>query len=162
MTGIWKYLKKTDIYISELEKQNLNEIDWSDFALNKAILCINGIPIINEDNFPYECILFIPKSLNYKEKQEIINNKKETQFVIFSGKNWDQNKKRDEYLSFLKNFKRKYKNKIFNSKSLSQPIFFGEKYILISSYSLLKLSTCLFKNVANGFRNLDCEVISYK
>jgi len=148
------------LYTSVLKKQNINYINWQDYDLKKAILCENGIPIISEKNIPYDCILFIPKNLTRKEKQKIINTKRPAQFIIYSKINWDENKRKEAYYSFLKNFKKQEKNETFKSISLSQPIFF-DNYILISSHSSSRLSTCLFEQKINTFYKLDCESLNY-
>ncbi|UMQ40371.1 hypothetical protein MKS83_13290 [Chryseobacterium sp. Y16C] len=148
-------------YTNALKNQNISQINWQDYNLKRAILCENGIPIISEKNIPYDCILFIPENLTKKEKAQIINTKKPTQFIIYSKKNWNEDKKKTAYYSFLKNFKKAKKNETFKSISLSQPIFF-DKYVLISSYSSSKLSTCIFEQKINTFHKLDCESLNYK
>ncbi len=152
---------KIEKYNSQLENHHEKTVNWIYFHLKKAIICENGKPIVNGKNIPFETILFIPKDLKKKERQKIIDESGQNRFIIYSKKNWNDSRKKAAYLSFLKNLQKKYREEDFNVISLSKPIFFDNKYVLLSRFSKFRRSVCLFKETPrSNFEEVDCLIIN--
>ncbi|WP_128414309.1 hypothetical protein [Chryseobacterium sp. Leaf394] len=148
-------------YNSQIRIQNEKYVNWLDFQLKKAIICENGRPIVNETNIPFETVLFIPKGLEKKERQKITDESGQNRFIIYSKKSWNDSRKKAAYLSFLNNFQKNYRGKDFNVISLSKPIFFGDKRVLLSSFSKFRRSACLLKETSgSNFEEVDCLIIN--
>lgn len=148
-------------YNSQLKIQDEKYINWTDFQLKKAIICENGKPIVNEKNIPFETILFIPKGLKKQERQKITEESGQNRFIIYSKKSWTDSRKKAAYLSFLNNFQKNYREKDFNVISLSKPIFFDNKNVLLSRFSKFRRSACLLKETSgSNFEEVDCLIIN--
>ena len=51
-------------------KSQIINFNWQDFPLKKAILCIDGKPIVSEKNIPLEAVTFVPKKSKKQDYYE--------------------------------------------------------------------------------------------
>ena len=142
--------EEIEAYKVALKSQTIN-FNWKDFPLKKAIFCTNGSPIISEKNIPIDLITFVSKKLTKYKQKEIFNTS--TYTIFYNGKELTEEKKKKLYSEFLKKFDKKKKNDI---RSFSQPIFFGNNYVLMTESSELERKTCVFKLETNIWK-LSCN-----
>lgn len=138
-------------------KSQIINFNWQDFQLKKAILCIDGKPIVSEKNIPLEAVTFLPKK---SKKQDYYYEGLLT--IYYSGKELTEKKKNKLYTKFLRNLDKR-KSYIEYRGRISQPIFFGNNYVLSTKYSSgLGGSTtniCVFKFESNTWKEKGCNRI---
>ncbi|MCT2409807.1 hypothetical protein NZD88_19820 [Chryseobacterium antibioticum] len=146
-------IEERNSYKVALKSQIIN-FNWRDFQLKKAILCIDGKPIVSEKNIPLESVAFVPEK---SEKQNF--NHKGLLTIYYRGKELTEKKKNKLYTKFLRNLNKR-KNNIEYRVRISQPIFFGNNYVLTTKYSesLVGSTTniCVFKFESNIWKEKDC------
>lgn len=141
-------------------KYQIKTFYWQDIPLKKAILCIDGKPIVSEKNIPIEAVTFVPKKIKRSEKKNFGYNQLLT--IYYSGNELTEKKKNKLYVKFLKNLS-KSKKYIEYRMCISQPIFFGNNYALSTRYSKSFAGSakniCVFKFESNVWKKIGCERI---